>query len=220
MSNLALVKSEMFEDVLCDFWKNENEDIFMTSEQLGKALKYSTPRESVNKLVSRNEYLKDIDFSGKVAMITTDGKLYNTRVFTKQGIVEVCKISSTSNINKINILNQLNIPDKTIKLLLNISTHLIKQNKLYDILRIAFKNTYDIKKQIKIGKYRVDFIINENIIIECDEFGHKDRNEFYEKTRENFLNNLGYKIIRYNPDDNDSYNIFKLINNIIRNINE
>jgi len=220
MSNLALVKSEMFEDVLCDFWKNENEDIFMTSEQLGKALKYSTPRESVNKLVSRNEYLKDIDFSGEVAIFATDGKLYNTRVFTKQGIIEVCKISCVSNFNKINILKQLNIPNKIIKLLLNIPNQLMKQNKLYDILRITFENTYDIKKQIKIGKYIVDFIINENIIIECDEFGHKDRNKFYEKTREQFLSNLGYKIIRYNPDDNDSYNVFKLINNIIRNINE
>ena len=95
MSNLALVKSEMFEDVLCDFWKNENEDIFMTSEQLGKALKYSNPQKAISNLVVRNEYLTSSEFSGFLKMRTPSGT-QETRVFTEDGIYEVTMLAKTN----------------------------------------------------------------------------------------------------------------------------
>ena len=58
MNNLVLFKSEVFQEIECDFWSNDSKDVFMTSEQLGMVLGYSFPREGINKIVLRNEYLK------------------------------------------------------------------------------------------------------------------------------------------------------------------
>ena len=37
MSNLALIKSENFGEVQCDFGQNENGEVFMTINQLARA---------------------------------------------------------------------------------------------------------------------------------------------------------------------------------------
>lgn len=94
MTNLALVKSESFGNIQCDFYQNEDGSIFMTSEQLGQALGYATPRESINKLVSRNEYLRNQEFSSEVKM-TSEAGPRDTRVFTEDGIYEVTFLAST-----------------------------------------------------------------------------------------------------------------------------
>lgn len=39
--DLTLVKSENFGSVQCDFWQNEQGDILMTREQIGRALEYA-----------------------------------------------------------------------------------------------------------------------------------------------------------------------------------
>lgn len=94
MSNLTLVKSEKFGEVKCDFYINENQTTCMTSEQLGCALEYANPRESINKLVSRNEYLRTVEFSAEVKMTSPSG-MQNTRVFTEDGIYEVTMLAKT-----------------------------------------------------------------------------------------------------------------------------
>ena len=190
MSNLALVKSEMFEDVLCDFWKNENEDIFMTSEQLGKALKYSTPRESVNKLVSRNEYLKDIDFSGEVAMTSTDGKTYNTRVFTEDGIYEVTMLAKTNKAKEFrawvrNVLkglrkgnlklidNKYNLPTTYKEALIQLLTTIEENEKLsdkangYDLLCSAdnSQTMNEVAKSFGVGRNKLFAFLRNNEIL-------------------------------------------------------
>lgn len=38
MSDLVLFKSENFQGIECDFWKNSNEEVLMTSGQLGRVL--------------------------------------------------------------------------------------------------------------------------------------------------------------------------------------
>jgi len=93
MSNLVLVKSEMFGNVQCDFYQNE--DTFcMTSEQLGQALEYADPRVSIGNLTNRNEYLKDSEFSSVINLMT-DAGLRETRVFTEDGIYEVTMLAKT-----------------------------------------------------------------------------------------------------------------------------
>ena len=95
MNNLALIKSANFDEVQCDFYQDDQEQICMTAEQLGMALDYSTPRESINKLVSRNSYLRNPEFSAEVKMTSPQGTLQNTRVFTEDGIYEVTMLSKT-----------------------------------------------------------------------------------------------------------------------------
>lgn len=93
MQNLELVKSFNFNDVKCDIYSKDNE-VFMTGEQLGRVLGYQYAREGINKIVSRNEYLKDKEFSAEVKMTSPSG-IQNTRVFTEDGIYEVTMLSKT-----------------------------------------------------------------------------------------------------------------------------
>lgn len=93
MSNLELIKSSKFEEVECDIYSNKTE-MFMTSEQLGNCLGYQFARESINKLVSRNEYLRNKEFSAEVKMTSPSGE-QETRVFTEDGIYEVTMLAKT-----------------------------------------------------------------------------------------------------------------------------
>ncbi|MGE7132677.1 BRO family protein [Lysinibacillus xylanilyticus] len=90
--NLTLATQQQFNSVMCDFWENENGDVFMTINQLSKALDYSS-RDAIEKIVKRNEYLTDIEFSMTDKLSADDGKLRETRVLTEDGIYEVTMLS-------------------------------------------------------------------------------------------------------------------------------
>jgi phage antirepressor YoqD-like protein len=90
-----IVKSEMFCGNQCDFYESDNNEILMTSTQLGSCLGYSNPQKAIDNLISRNEYLKNIEFSVTLKMRATDGKQYNTRLFTEDGIYEITMLSKT-----------------------------------------------------------------------------------------------------------------------------
>lgn len=94
MSKLSLVKSEMFGDVQCDFYRTDEKSVCMTTEQLGQALGYEFPKQAISKILNRNEYLRSSDFSGVVKMGTPAGE-QETRVFTEDGIYEVTMLSKT-----------------------------------------------------------------------------------------------------------------------------
>lgn len=93
--NMEIVKSEDFYGVKCDIYIDDEEDMFMTSTQLGECLGYKCPRESISKLINRNERLKNPMFSAEVKLTSTDGKEYLTRVFTEDGILEAAMLSKT-----------------------------------------------------------------------------------------------------------------------------
>lgn len=93
MKGLELIKSSKFGKVECDIYSNENE-MFMTAEQLGSCLGYQYARESINKLVSRNKYLKGKEFSSEVKMTSEVGER-ETRIFTEDGIYEVTMLAKT-----------------------------------------------------------------------------------------------------------------------------
>jgi very-short-patch-repair endonuclease len=85
------------------------------------------------------------------------------------------------------------------------------------IIMDAF-NGDNMKLQHKFGDYKVDlFFPDHNLIIECDERGHSDRDPRYEKTRQEFIEREGHKFIRYNPHDPD-FSIINVINSIYRHI--
>lgn len=93
MKNLELVKSAMFGDVQADIYSNQNE-MFMTINQLAECLGY-TSRNSIEKILERNSYLKNKEFSVTDKMSGTDGKYYNTRIFTEDGIYEITMLAKT-----------------------------------------------------------------------------------------------------------------------------
>lgn len=96
---LELLKQEKFNEVLLDFYRNEDDEIFMTVSQLAQALGYSS-KGSLESLVSRNPRVKESEFSVVTKMQATDGKSYRTRVFTEDGIYEVAMLSKRPEADK------------------------------------------------------------------------------------------------------------------------
>ena len=94
-----------------------------------------------------------------------------------------------------------------------------EQRTLLQIMQ-AF-NGEDMQRQYPVsrGKYRIDLYFPKyKLAIECDEFGHSDRPEGYDETRQEYIKNeLNCRFIRYNPDS-DNFSIFNVINNIINYI--
>ncbi len=94
MPNLELVKSANFGEVQCDVY-SDSKEVFMTTEQLGNCLGYAQPKRAIGKLLDRNKYLREKEFSGVVKLGTPSGT-QSTRVFTEDGIYEVTLIAKTA----------------------------------------------------------------------------------------------------------------------------
>lgn len=92
MNDLALVKSADFGPVECDFWQDDSGDILMTREQIGMALEYADPQKAINNLHRRNGDRLD-RFSVTLKVRATDGKLYDTTLYTTKGVYEICRFS-------------------------------------------------------------------------------------------------------------------------------
>ncbi len=97
-------------------------------------------------------------------------------------------------------------------------TRLYKEQETIGRLIQTFQH-FTYKTQYQVGIYKIDlYFIDKKIAIECDEVGHKDRDQFYEANREKFIKDmLKCKIVRYNPDELN-FNIFNVINQIIRQL--
>lgn len=91
-NELTLVKSAEFGGIQCDFYGKDNE-AYMTINQLAACLGYAS-KSGVENIISRNEYLKNSEFSS-THVLWVDGKAREARVFTEDGIYEVTMLSKT-----------------------------------------------------------------------------------------------------------------------------
>ena len=92
------------------------------------------------------------------------------------------------------------------------------ENQTIGFIENSYKDILNTKRQYLIWQYRADlYFIDYKLVIECDEFNHKDRDILKEKLREDYIISLGNKIIRYNPNEKnfDLSNIIREINKII-----
>lgn len=93
-------------------------------------------------------------------------------------------------------LTKINDNSIHVNILMNI------ENQTIGFIENSFKNVIDVRRQYSFDKYRVDlYFTHARLIAECDENNHKDRNEIYEKEREDFILSQKNTIIRYNPND-------------------
>ena len=99
MTNLKLVTTEIFGNVPCDFYRNINDDILLTRNQIGTVLEYSDPNTAITKIHSRHKDRLD-QFSVSTKLVGTDGKEYETYLYTERGIMEICRWSSKPLANK------------------------------------------------------------------------------------------------------------------------
>lgn len=94
MSNLKLITTESFNNLSCDFYRNMNDDILLTREQIGQALEYSDPMVAIGKIHSRHsDRLDNLSFT----------KLVNGRqvyYYTEKGIMEICRWSKSDRANE------------------------------------------------------------------------------------------------------------------------
>lgn len=144
MKDLKLIKSSKFGEIECDIY-SDGEEMFMTAEQIGNCLGYRYARESINKIVSRNEYLKDKEFSVEVILTSEVGER-NTRVFTEDGIYEVTMLGKTQKAKEFRKFIR-----KLLKALRKGEIKLIKpSNEQMELLEIKKKNAEARERNAKV----------------------------------------------------------------------
>ena len=113
----------------------------------------------------------------------------------------------------------LNIPQirNTLKLLRKNQTP--QEKILWNILRNRQFFNLKFKRQVPIENYIVDLCDKKMLIIELDGAQHNfDNNINYDKERTEFLENLGYKVIRFwnNEIDDNIEGVLQQLEMIIR----
>lgn len=104
------------------------------------------------------------------------------------------------------LLNSYNLRNKYLVDISNnikcINIGMCIENQTIGFIENSFSEIFNTKRQFKFDKYKVDLFFPEyNLVIECDENNHDDRNQVEEKIREEFILSLGNTIIRFNPND-------------------
>lgn len=99
MMDLTKVASHPFNSVVCDFYKNEEGNIFMTREQIGKALEYANPNDAIDKIHTKHaERMIGVSSTSKLEVEVHNGNnsYYQTRdvwFYSQKGIFEICRHS-------------------------------------------------------------------------------------------------------------------------------
>lgn len=91
----------------------------------------------------------------------------------------------------------------------------LQEIKLWNILKNRQFYGYNFLRQYPIKPYIVDFICRKKkLIIEIDGGQHNQLNDIlYDKQRTEFLNSLGYKVIRFwnNEIDNNIEGVYEIL---------
>lgn len=94
MSNLKLITTETFNNLPCNFYRNMNDDILLTREQIGQALEYSDPMVAIGKIHNRHsERLDKFSFTNLV----NGHQIY---YYTEKGVMEICRWSKSKRANE------------------------------------------------------------------------------------------------------------------------
>lgn len=110
MNNLTLITTETFNNLPCNFYRNMNDDILLTREQIGQALEYADPSKAIRKIHLKHKdrldelciRIKDKTFDGTQngASREQNDNLITERVYyTEKGIMEICRWSRQKNAN-------------------------------------------------------------------------------------------------------------------------
>jgi very-short-patch-repair endonuclease len=116
-------------------------------------------------------------------------------------------------LNKRKTLGQTEIAVQYVK------RYLPKEIEILHFIREVLGGLYTIDLQHRVLQYRVDmYIMDKNIVVECDELGHEDRDVEYENHREKeIIQFYKCKFIRFNPDDPD-FKLSTLMNIILKEL--
>ena len=216
MNELQLRTTEMFGEVQTDIYENEYHEMFMTARQLGECLGYSEPTIAINKLISRNPYIKDKKFSSIYKIEAMNGKSQQVRLFNKLGICEIISLSN-SNISKNKKRELINKICPSYQYI-HSRKEIEFEEKLKEFLQPFRLAGYT---QYQLDGYRIDFYIPAlNIAIEYDENYHKYYNKEKELQREDYIiSKLNCRIIRIDDNKSDEYNLGVIAKQVLNQIN-
>lgn len=94
MTNLKLITTETFGDLSCNFYRNMNDDILLTREQIGQALEYSNPIDAIYRIHKRHQ-----DRLDKMSICISDGLGHDIYYYNEKGIMEICRWSNSKQAN-------------------------------------------------------------------------------------------------------------------------
>lgn len=100
MNNLKLITTENFGDLQCNFYRNMNDDILLTREQIGLALEYSNPIKAIQKIhLKHSDRLEPLclriklkgntQIGGDLSKSDEQERIY----YTERGVMELCRWS-------------------------------------------------------------------------------------------------------------------------------
>lgn len=94
MQDLVLAKEKLFQGIHCDLWMDSKRNPFMTIQQMADALEYGS-KSGIENIITRNPYLNGREFSAthRLWVAGSTGGTQETRVFTRDGIMEVAFLS-------------------------------------------------------------------------------------------------------------------------------
>ena len=94
MTNLKLITTETFGDLSCNFYRNMNDDLLLTREQIGQALEYSDPMNAIYKIHKRHQ-----DRLDNLSICLSDGLGHEIYYYNERGIMEICRWSNSKKAN-------------------------------------------------------------------------------------------------------------------------
>lgn len=107
MSNLTLVTTEQFNEVSCNFYRNMNDDILLTREQIGEALEYNYPADAIRAIHRKHrDRLDELSIKHKIdkgavqTELSFKGGSQDTYLYTERGIMEICRWSRQPKANE------------------------------------------------------------------------------------------------------------------------
>lgn len=97
-NNLKLITTENFGDLSCNFYRNLNDDILLTREQIGTALEYTYPREAIKNIHRKHRDRLEplslrIKLGGCQTEPTSKSEEQECVYYTQRGIMEICRFS-------------------------------------------------------------------------------------------------------------------------------
>ena len=102
-NNLKLITTETFGDLPCDFYRNMNDDILLTREQIGTALEYSNPAKAIQKIhLTHKDRLENLCMRLTETRYPQNGGVgvnVETVYYTQRGVMELCRWSNKPKAN-------------------------------------------------------------------------------------------------------------------------
>lgn len=98
-TELQLVKSEQFYGVDCDFYKGNDDEMWLTRNQIAEALEYNKKGDAIENIHRKHRDRLD-KFSVTLKLRGTDKKRYNTYMYNERGVMEICRWSRQPKANE------------------------------------------------------------------------------------------------------------------------